>query len=148
MSTREQRSEFMWCNCGAAFRVVNAAVEVTSERPRCADCADFGTLADTQGTEYLDELVSTELGWCGCGQPWKVDDMMVAYLTARARPEFPKPRPDGMSEDTETLLSYIADDLGWTEHGGSVEGAWLSDDGKTALANLQEAKAVRDGSRP
>ena len=36
------------------------------------------------------------------------------------------------------LLAYIADAQDWTEHGSSVNGAWLTDGGKEALANLRK----------
>lgn len=80
-----------------------------------------------------------ELGGCGCGQPERVDAMMLAYLESRAGEGFPKPDPAGVSEDAALLLAYLADMLDWTEHGGSVGGAWLTDEGERALAHLRSA---------
>lgn len=132
----EKRGWFTGCpHCGAALYVRNAAV--VREGATCDNCR--GWEADDDIGDVNEALVSTELGWCGCGSPEEVDRMMLAYLEARAEEDWPKPHPEGVSEDAEQLLSYIADALGWTEHGGSVGGAWLTDDGKTARANLAAA---------
>ena len=90
--------------------------------------------------------VAEELGWCGCGSPDDVDRMMLAYLTNinerwttrkdEGDPHYGWRATPGLSEDAETLIQYIADSLDWTEHGGSVGGAWLTDDGRLALHNL------------
>ena len=55
-------------------------------------------------------------------------------LQPAATATFTKSGLDGI---VELLLAYIADAAGWTEHGGSVGGAWLTDGGREALANLR-----------
>lgn len=90
----------------------------------------------------LDRLVNTELGWCACGDPSEIDGMMLAYLRARAHEDFPKPAAEGVSPQAELLLAYIADGLGWTEHGSSIGGAWLTEDGREAMENLSKALDV------
>ena len=86
--------------------------------------------------------VITQIGGCGCGEPDRVDKMMLAYLASREADGWPKPAPAGVSEDAALLLSYLADMAQWTEHGGSVGGAWLTDEGLEALANLRIHAAV------
>ena len=88
--------------------------------------------------------VNAELEWCGCDTPEEVDRMMLAYLRSRDEKGWPKTEPEGVSADATLLLSYMAARLDWTEHGGSVGGAWLSDDGKEALANLEVIVAQHD----
>lgn len=86
------------------------------------------------------ELVNTELGWCACDRPYEVDRMMLAYLDVIALDTWPRPPPRGVSDDATTLLAYIADHLGWTDHGTSVGGAWLTDAGQVARSNLRAAQ--------
>ena len=79
-------------------------------------------------------LLVEELGWCGCGDPDGIDEMMLDYLTS-ASPE----HPDVLRADTPVrlLMAYVADQLEWTEHGTSIGGAWLTKEGITARAFLQ-----------
>ena len=122
--------------CGSEVFVKNAALRQTKT---CPNCVEF--LADVLSR---DEAVAAELGWCLCNRPEEVNRMMLAYLEARSIEDWPKPHPEGVSEDAETLLAYIADQLGWTEHGGSVGGAWLTADGREALDNLRRYAAEQE----
>ena len=101
-----------------------------------SDCPHHETL---RGDDDMlgDPSVAQDLEWCGCGEPEAVDRMMLAYLESRAVEDWPKPAPAGVSKDAALLLAYLADDLGWTEHGPSIGGAWLTDDGRDALLNLR-----------
>jgi hypothetical protein len=108
--------------------MVNAKVAHSVAEP-CAHCLEMATEAMESGR------VQAEIGWCGCGTD-RTDEMMLAYLRSREVDGFPKPAPDGVHADAVELLAYMADDLGWTEHGGGVGGAWLTDAGREALANL------------
>lgn len=130
----DQDGWFMGCgSCGGNRWVRNAEIHFDKE---CEQCHGDGTIDD--GRPYvLDSLVTTELGWCGCGDPEAVDKVMLAYLRSRAAEDWPD--PEGVSDDAVLLLAYIADALRWTEHGSSVGGAWLTDDGRKALANLEAA---------
>lgn len=119
--------------------------------PGCAVCGD-GLVQDASGNPY-DGRVCSELGWCGCGGPEDIDQAMLAYLRTLTHPagfstdrsaiaravtdDEPEDGSDGAT--LRLLLAYMADDLGWSEHGGSVYGAWLTDDGKQALDNLVAA---------
>lgn len=138
----KQRGWFVGCGCGSNQWVRNAAIV---RDKTCAQCKDYGTNEDS-GVYVLDALVSTELGWCACGNPEDVDRMMLTYLEwAEARfdkqSEVSWDTPlDNVSDDAKFLLAYIADGLDWTEHGGSVGGAWLTDEGKEAMANLRAAR--------
>jgi hypothetical protein len=117
------------CECGRVSAVRNASIVVTT--PRDAPACD-----GPHPHEAPESLVAAELGWCACGNPEDVDAAMLAYLRSRAVPDWPKPDPDGVSVDAAMLLAYIADSLGWTEHGSFVGAAWLSDEGREALRNL------------
>lgn len=94
------------------------------------------------------------LGFCGCGDPegmaelardylrwlnacpgldavpiWSISLETVAYEDWRAR------KPE-MTDREELLLAYLLDDKGLTEHGGSVYGAWPTDEGNAWLERL------------
>ena len=72
------------------------------------------------------------LGLCCCGEPERVVRMMADYLNHR-NPDYPTiVNTDG--SDAQMLLAYLADKCGLTEHGGTVYGAWLTDEGKRWLA--------------
>jgi len=104
--------------------------------------------------------VAEELEWCGCGDNDRVDELMLAYLdwleldkqfsdsilaeyggdllTSWKDERWTQDRAEcPLDEDVRLLVMYVADHLGWTEHGSSVYGAWLTDDGREALANLR-----------
>lgn len=144
MAGRRDRNFVAECgNCKAVVTVNNAAIERTGA---CQDCAKLGTDPD-DGIYLLTELVCAELGWCACGNPEDVDDWMASVLRAYASDEFPRPIPEGMAESTWVLLSYMADDLAWIEHGSVVTGGWLTDAGHTALANLTAMAPLREALR-
>lgn len=110
------------------------------------------------GPEYpkVRASVNDELKWCGCGDGDRVDELMLDYLTwketywtwvrsqdERVRIDWTQTPDCPLAEDVQILLAYIADAAGWTEHGGSVFGAWLTDDGDEALANLRKPEYDR-----
>lgn len=119
----------MGCGCGCTIIVRNAGF-VATDRPPCEHCQPV--LDGTDDQIIRTEMVSRHLGWCGCGNPEDIDLAMLAYLDS-GTPDI-LALPEGLAE---LMLAYIADDLGWTEHGGSVYGAWLTDDGREALTNLK-----------
>lgn len=81
--------------------------------------------------------------FCGCGSPDAVVKAMRDYMN-RVRTytnlvHQPGPLPDGIERPVPDddlaalLLAYIADHLGFTDHGGSVYGAWITDAGSRWL---------------
>ena len=157
---RLNRNFLFGCGCGCLFNVKNVAwqVQMQSDVVPCTDCQ---MLIDNPIAEspFFDDSpsVAGELGWCGCGQPRNINEVMLTYLsglrergrvlasecrgllviellgTVSNAPRF----PFGMDEDLALTYAYIADDLGWTDHGGNIQDAWLTDDGEIALTNLE-----------
>jgi hypothetical protein len=133
--------------CPNAWYLKNQVL-VCPSTERCDNCKDFGP-GDPMDLDDIN--VPAELGWCGCGHPDLVDDLMLAFLTGvetrwavcHAAPAGHDcgtnevTFPYGMNYDVATLLAYIADEIGWTEHGGAVGGEWLTPDGEETLANLR-----------
>jgi hypothetical protein len=80
---------------------------------------------------------------------WLLHRAMAAASVERRRGALPERLPrislrDGPNvhdqTDVEVLLAYIADRARWTEHGTSIRGAWLTDNGKRVLRLLDAAQ--------
>ena len=81
--------------------------------------------------DLITECVPLLMGWCACGNPETVTALAFQYLTEVDADV--RVKDSGLPEETWLLLAYMCDGLEWTEHGGSVGGAWLTDVGKEAL---------------
>lgn len=129
---------FVWgCStCGAVARVLNAKIVRIGGSDDC-QCSGWPLDINDDGSP-ADGMVCMEMGWCGCGNPEDVDRWMVAFLTSGTA------NSPTITSPLDTVLAYMADGLGWTEHGGGIGGSWLTDDGLEALANLQAALAAFD----
>lgn len=88
--------------------------------------------------------------FCGCGNPEAAWQVIRNYLH-----EFSLMGDDWGKRTLEIetgeqyIVAYLLDHLKLTEHGGSVGGSWLTDDGEEVLtflnkwgANWQEEKSV------
>ena len=82
---------------------------------------------------------------CGCGNPELIADAMYDYL-CRARKQFDHSQlfsravRDDENELADLLLAYMADRLGFTEHGGSVMAAWLTAAGEEYIALVERER--------
>lgn len=108
----------------------------------CEECELLGSTVEGGMIDVTDQLVATQLGWCGCGSTWRLDGMMLAYLRSLDNDTFPRPAPEGVSDDAVMLLANIADHASWTEHGTTVDGAWLTDIGRQVIDRLAATAAV------
>lgn len=120
----------MTCDCGNTIRQKDLAY-IGSTEP-CESCV--AVLAHTDDW-FERPSVARELGWCGCGDNERVDELMLRYLDSV--PSWERPASD-LSADEHLLLAYVADSAGWTEHGGSVGGAWLTPSGELVRSRLRE----------
>ena len=88
------------------------------------------------------------VGFCGCGGPgltasW-LRDLLRLHDTAStdlsgtgtARDTFWKEATGKSFGPVYYLIHYWLDDRGWTEHGGSVGGGWLTEKGRAVIAVL------------
>lgn len=136
------RNVFMSCTFLHPIKVENAALVWNHE---CGHCNE---LVDSPVCDVDHALVATELGWCACGSTDRIDELVYRYLAWVALPMESRPRRDEqLTADLGLLLAYVCDDLGWTEHGTSINGEWLTDDGHTALANLRAAVRGNGGDQ-
>ena len=165
--TTEDGRWYMGCcdpTCMSDLRVKNAGFRVVTPEGNtpCADCAAIPTIGP-EGFQGDRPSIQTEMGGCGCGSSDVIDAAMLVYLSelqaahdevevwrmavpVGARMIVPPNDwyetrahkwPYGMSDLECYLIAVIADTLGFTEHGGSIYGSWLTDDGTEALANLR-----------
>lgn len=132
---------FLGCGyCDTAWYVRNA--EVVRVGALCDRCPE-----PNKDIDDVDGLVTTELGWCGCGNPEDVDEMMLRFLDSFTRRDDTNYEHCILPDENDPwrhawmLLAYIADDLHWTEHGGSIYGSWLTENGVRARENLRVAVA-------
>lgn len=100
---------------------------------------------DTNANWFDDFGMSTSwpeavLDLCGCGSPEDVVEAMATYLT-RVEARWAEPRVEPVEDQIrqgdnhlpDLLLAYLADNRKLTEHGGSIYGVWLRDEGKRWL---------------
>jgi len=143
------------CICPGETRAINLTLHFVNEDPACEQARFHGTMTEPNyrgADDYVVQraTVARQLGWCRCGDNDRMDELMLTYLDwlerhwvwLHAQPRNPsewgKDDPEsGLDQDVFWMLAYIADEQGWTEHGSSVVGAWITDDGKEALANLR-----------
>lgn len=99
--------------------------------------ASYDSLVDLRWTE--------ECKFCNCGQPEEAQQYIKEVLSAiklRSDSEWEinnvskviKSNPDSF----EYFLLYVLEAMDLTEHGGSVGGSWLTEEGMKLLDEMQE----------
>lgn len=115
-------------------------------------------LAYNYNSSYYEELLIEEcekffyyekLNWCGCGDPDIAKRVVRDYLEVinnkfDSDVTFEKKFGVDLVYDNDLLLclAYTIDAAGFTEHGSSISGAWLTDEGKMFLWLLQQNKEL------
>ena len=99
------------------------------------------------GTEYetlMDYFYYDRLKWCGCGCPEEAQTAIQHFLDAHKDFDHRKGKLKEYfgveSVYDETLLlcfAYTMGSAGFTEHGTSIAGAWLTQDGEDYLYCLE-----------
>lgn len=76
------------------------------------------------------------LGACGCGDSDEYG--MLAIEVLRQIPlTYEEKKANGFYEDkTKGLMLFFLDEAGLIEHGSSVNGSWLTENGKQLLTNI------------
>jgi hypothetical protein len=86
----------------------------------------------------MGDVVVRAMDWCGCGEPERIDALMLEYLSSGGVHGVLAPA----DTDLRLLLAAIADGRKWTEHGSSVNGAWLTYEGERIRAELARASVA------
>ena len=118
-------------NGGTWITTIDGATTIRQRNLRyVAEPEDAGAIA--YATEVIGPpSVAREFEWCGCGDSAEIDAAMLDYLRRIDRNDY------GDYEDIAyMLLAYLADARGWADHGTTIRCAWLTEDGKEAMANL------------
>lgn len=90
-------------------------------------------------------------GVCGCGNPEEVAAAMADYL-GRVEVKMvaggPRQVREGADWLADVLLAYMADDIGLTMHGGSINWCWLEPAGVRWLELWRDRPASPNGETP
>ena len=99
---------------------------------------------ETELETLMDYFYYERLNWCGCGNPEEAQTAILNFLDAHE--EFDN-REEKLKKyfgfkyvyDNPLLLcfAYTMDAAGFTEHGTSIGGAWLTEDGEDYLYCLR-----------
>ena len=81
----------------------------------------------------IDDIMAS-FDYCACGRP----EVFLSYLRNYLR--LVEIKDSAASKDVWAPYWYFCDEKGFTEHGGSVLGAWLTDKGKEMLEKLDEVE--------
>lgn len=84
------------------------------------------------GKESTIDDIMASFGYCICGRP----EVFLFYL--RNYLELVDEKDGAVTKDVWAPYWYFCDEKGFTEHGGSVLGAWITDRGKEMLKKLNE----------
>lgn len=89
-------------------------------------------------TELMEEckhfFYYEKLGWCGCGCPEDAERCVLNLLS-----EIKVKTADVYADDLLLCLAYTLDHAGLLEHGTSIGGAWLTEEGKMYLYLLENS---------
>lgn len=117
------------------------------EKPR------FRAPDGSEHDDELDYLLGEHLGICGCGRPEMAAEFVRELLEAHDTGEGSMFHKESMERRTKIFQTmgepaswftmYMLDHLGLTEHGGSVEYAWLTDHGRMMMVALKRALEQR-----
>lgn len=115
-------------------------------------------LAYNYNDSYSEELLIEEcedffyyekLNWCGCGDPDMAKAVIRDYLEAvkakfDSKVDFKEKFGVISVYDNRLLLclAYALDAAGFSEHGSSISGAWLTNEGKMFLWLLEQNKDI------
>lgn len=99
---------------------------------------------NTREAAVIIAAAAQHLGWCGCGMPEAAAAWLRRALEAHPSYEHQAVQRSVWGEDAgrEYVLRYLLDHAAFTEHGGSVGGAWLTERGERVLAALQVPGAI------
>lgn len=100
----------------------------------------------------MDYYMYEELNLCGCGNPeftysvirkylhiredWYMDKLKYDDVLQRYKEDLHIDNNDSLQSGLLQFMMYILDYKGFTEHGGSIGGCWLTDKGRRLLTVL------------
>lgn len=111
-----------------------------AETDRWLEAGAPESFKDSTGMDCDWSCFVTELGLCGCGSPERVYAELLRLMVMIR---------DSTDERwkltaTEELAFNWIHHRGWTTHGSTIYGSWLTDDGKRAMRILEAAIRLRN----
>ena len=103
--------------------------------------------------DCFDFFYYEKLNWCGCGDPELAQKVVKDYLNIITERDYNKQKElyqekfnckNVYSNPLLLCLAYTLDSVGFTEHGSSVGGAWLTEEGKMFLWLLNNKEFEED----
>ena len=142
------------------MRLSEIAEYIVENNPKC--CMAYNNTVDKGCRdgwyeEYLieplmDYYMFEELGLCGCGVPeetyeairlylqirkdWYEDKIEYVEVNRRYLTDLHIDDADELQSGILQFMMYVLDDRGFTDHGGSIGGCWLTDAGERLLTVL------------
>ena len=81
-----------------------------------------------------------KLPFCGCGDPGAAIMLIRRVLELHDDDDFPRLTRNLISDDgMRMLILGSLDDAGLLEHGGTIDGSWLTEDGRRFLTVMRGA---------
>lgn len=132
---------FQCGTCGTTLYQADLELCSTKEEgDLCPSCLSLMRREDVFENDLLVPLsVGRELGFCECGDYTRLDALMLLYLQTVQTGLW----GEKADHDTMMLLAYLADQIGWTDHGHALPAAWLTEKGKKVLLNLEKICSSR-----
>lgn len=106
------------------------------------------TLKKTNDKEYMyidqdscswdniqDWIMIGVFGLCGCGHSVDIGDDVINIIISLGNKKFQEKAWDDKYEE---LILHLLDSKGLTEHGSTVYGSWLTDEGKNILSIIKK----------
>lgn len=86
-----------------------------------------------------------DLPICGCGDPASAVMLIRSILERHSDNDFPRELEDLLPDETirHIVLASLTN-INVLEHGGTIEGSWLTENGKHLLASMRESFAMGD----
>lgn len=93
---------------------------------------------DNEDSDRYDFLCEEKWGFCGCGCH-KDAVLAVKEMLDWCGEDIASRKSPSEFTNYQKFMLYFLDNKGYTEHGGSVNGSWLEDDGRQVLEFINYA---------
>lgn len=119
----------------------NMEQEYSFEKYKTGD-EEYPYLIDKIGYRDVEQVLSRDFGWCGCGDPEAALEYVYKYLkgyqdSREGKITWEKRDELFSSEGEMYFFLYWADDKGLMEHGTSVWSGWITKKGEEFIKDYE-----------
>lgn len=142
------------------MRLSEIAEYIVEHNPECYMARNHTVSKGCRDSEYewylieylMDYYIFERLGLCGCGvveltyeairlylqirKDYHEDKIEYIEISCRYLTDLHIDKADDLHFGILQFMAYVLDDKGFTDHGGSIGGCWLTDDGERLLTVL------------